>query len=357
MCYTEIVKIRGKKNMKNSRRIFLFFVLIIALLVMTACSTTEPATDAPDEPEEVGTIIFGDAGWDSNRLHNAIAQFILEEGYGYDTDVIPGSSVNLIEGTLKGDVDIQMEMWQDNMPTYKEYRDAGKLIELGTNFDDNAQGIYVPRYIIEGDADRGIEAMAPDLKNIKDLAKYADLFPDPEDPGRALIINGPPSWEVTGIVAAKTAFYGLDELYNVVGSGSSASLAASLSAAYEKGEPWVGYYWEPTWITGKYDLVLLEDEPYDLELWNEESGFACSFKPVDVVIDANIDFVERAPDIAEFLGNYTTSSLLTAQALAYMQDNDAEIEEAAKWFLTENESLWKDWVPEEAYQKVMEALQ
>jgi glycine betaine/proline transport system substrate-binding protein len=335
----------------------LFLILISVMLIVTACGSNvdEPAEEAA--APEIATVIFADAGWDSNRLHNSIAQLVLEEGFGIDTDVMPGSSVNLLEGMMVGDVHVNMEMWQDNIPVYAEYRDEGKLVELGTNFDDNAQGLYVPRYMIEGDAERGIEAMMPDLKSIHDLDQYVELFPDPEDPGRGLIVNGPPSWEVTTIVEKKLEFYGLNEYYNAVGSGSSAALAASLAAAYEKGEPWVGYYWEPTWITGKYDVVLLEDAPFDEALWNEESGYACSFKPVDVVICVTPELMEAYPEAMEFLKNYTTSSNLTAQALAYLQENDAEIDDAAKWFLQENQDLWKEWLPEDKYQKVMDALQ
>ena len=38
-------------------------------------------------------------------------------------------------------------------------------------------------------------------------------------------------------------------------------------SAIERGEPWVGYNWEPTWVMGLYDMTLLEDEPYDEEKW------------------------------------------------------------------------------------------
>jgi glycine betaine/proline transport system substrate-binding protein len=335
----------------------LFLILISVMLVVTACgSTGEQPAEEPSTPE-IPTVVFADAGWDSHRLHNAIAQFVFENGYDIDTDVMPGSSVNLIEGIAAGDVHIKMEMWQDNLPTYRAYREEGKILELATNFDDNKQGIYVPRYMIEGDAERGIEPMTPDLKNLEDLAKYADLFPDLEDPGRSRILNGPPGWEVTGIVEVKFATYGLDEIYNVVGAGSSASLMASAAGAYEKGQPWVGYLWEPTWITGMYDFVLLEEEPFDIDLWNAEGGYACAFKSVDVVVAASPILEEAYPAAVEFLRHYETSSALTSAALSYILDNDASIEEAAEWFLVENEDLWKNWLPEENYQKVMDALQ
>lgn len=331
-------------------------MMAAVLVIMAGCSSngTQPAEEV--EAPTIETVIFADAGWDSKRLHNAVAQFVFENGFGIDTDVIPGSSVNLLEGMLTDDVHVDMEMWQDNIPAYGEYREQGKVLELASNFDDNNQGLYVPRYVVEGDPERGIDPIAPDLKSVADLPKYAELFPDPEDPGRALILNGPPGWEVTQIIEVKVDRLGLGDYYNVVSAGSSASLMADASAAYEKGEPWLGYLWEPTWLSGKYDFMLLEDEPFDEAVWNEEGGYACAFKSVDVVVAVSPTMEQVYPEATAFLRNYETSSALTAAALAYIQENEATIDEAAEWFLIENEELWKNWLPEENYQKVMDAL-
>ena len=90
-----------------------------------------------------------------------------------------------------------------------------------------------------------------------------------------------------------------------------------MAKAYENGEPWVGYYWEPTWVMGLYDMTLLEDEKYNDELW--ENGYRCEFPPVPVTVAVNKDVLNDAPDVVEFLKNYQTSSALTSEALAYMQ--------------------------------------
>ena len=126
-------------------------------------------------------INFADAGWDSNKLHNAIAGTIAEELWDYSWKETPGSTTVLHEGLLKGEVDIHMEVWTDNLATYNDDLEQGKLKELSTNFDDNYQGVYVPRYVIEGDPERDIEASAPDLKNISDLKDYPEVFVDEEN--------------------------------------------------------------------------------------------------------------------------------------------------------------------------------
>ena len=343
------------------RRLLLLMLAAVLTLSLIACgNTTNTPEDgegnAPAKEEAVEKkLVLADASWDSIRVHNAIAKIILEEGYGYEIEVMPGSSANLIAGQVEGDINIFIENWPDNMEAYKIGVEEGKLIEVGLNFDDNAQGFYVPKYVIEGDAERGIEAVAPDLKTVEDLKKYPNLFPDEEDPGMGAVVNAPPAWAVSEIMEKKFELYGLNEMYNLVSSGSDSGLAASLAAAYEKGEPWVGYYWEPTWISGKYDIVLLEEAPFNQEAW--DTDYSCAFKAVECTITMDKASYESHPEVAEFLSKYKTSSALVGEILAYMQNNEAEIEETAEWFLKEKQDVWKSWVSEETFNTVLNSIE
>lgn len=298
-------------------------------------------------------IIFGDAGWDSMKFHNAVAMLIAEEAYGYTTDEISGSTAITYNALKTGDIDVYMETWQDSIAPYKEDVETGRVVELGVNYDDNIQGIYVPRYVIEGDEERGIEPIAPDLKTVEDLKKYSDVFPDLEDPGKGRIYGAISGWQVDGILRNKVAYYGLDEMYNYIDPGSDPALAAAIAGAYEKGEPIVAYYWEPAWITGKYDLVLLEDAPYDPDKYLEGE---CECPSIKLTVCVNPNYYQSHPEYCEFLSRYATSSALTSQALAYMNDHDASYEEAARWFLKEHNDLLSQWLPEEKAEMVRKAL-
>lgn len=316
---------------------------------VTACSSGSNVSDSKD------TLVFADAGWDSIRIHNAIAANIIENGYGYKTDVITGSSPITVKGLMQGDIDLYMEVWTDNVKElYESGIESGDIVELSTNFDDNAQGLYVPTYMIEGDAERGIDAMTPNLRSVKDLPEYWEVFKDPDDSGKGRIYGSPPNWAADEVLRGKFETYGLNEKYNYFNPGSDSALSTSLVSAFKRGEPWVGYSWEPTWIMGLYDMTLLEDEPYDIEKW--ENGYACEFPGVDVTVAVNKDVMETAPEVVEFLKNYETSSDLTNVMLGYMQENNADSEETAKWFLKEYEDLWTQWVPDDIRDKVLEAL-
>ena len=56
--------------------------------------------------------------------------------------------------------------------------------------------------------------------------------------------------------------------------------------------------------------------------------------------------------MVEFLSNYKTSSALTSEALAYMQDTGANYVETARWFLTEHSELLDEWLNEEDAEKM-----
>lgn len=322
---------------------------IIALIAILLAACTE-------DNGELETIVFADAGWDSINVHNYIAQTIIEEGFGYDTDVTKGSTAATIQGLRNGDINVYMEVWTANIQElYDEALDSGDIVEVSINFDDNHQGLYVPTYVIEGDPERGIEPMAPDLRTVEDLKNYPDVFEDPEDPSRGRILNGPTGWEVEGAISMKFETYGLDETMNNFIPGSDAALVADLVRAYEAGEAWVGYYWEPTWVTAKYDLTLLEEPAFDQEIWDETAG--TMFPPNDVAIAVHEDFPDQAEDVYAFLENYETSSALTEDALNYMEETDASVEEAAIWWMKEHEDLWTSWVDEDIAEKVKESIE
>lgn len=298
-------------------------------------------------------IVFADAGWDSIKFHNAVAGLIAESLYGYSWREVPGSTTVLHEGLLMGEIDVHMEVWTANIASYKDDLREGKFKDLGTNFNDNYQGIYVPRYVIEGDPERGIEALTPDLKYIWDLKNYPEIFPDIENPGKGRMYGGIPGWEVDTILHNKYLHYGMDENFIYFRPGSDAALSSAITGAYERGEPIAAYYWEPTWLLGKYDMVLLEDEPYDVATYKEGKT---ALPAVDVTVGVSNSYYQEEPAMVDFLTKYRTSSALTSEALAYMQDTGADYVETAKWFLQENDELIDQWLKPEDAETLRSAL-
>lgn len=317
------------------------FALVFMLAVLVTGFAV--AEGQAEDGAEVQEVVFADASWDSILVHNRIAAFILENGYGgYTADFIPGDTIPLFNGLTSGDIDVMMESWHSNYPeAYEEQMDAGTVVNLGENMPDGPQGWWVPRYMIEGDEERGIEPMTPDLESIEDLPEYADLFPDPENPGKGRILVGPPGWSATEISENLMEEYGLYDHYTAFLPGSGAALAASMKSAYEQGEPWVGYYWEPTAIMYQLDMVRLE---------------GTEFPAADVDVLMNAESHEEMPEVAEFLSNYSTSVEVNNEFLNVLDTEVDDAEEAAIWFLENREDVWTAWVSDEVADNVRAAL-
>jgi len=323
----------------------LLLTAVFCLLTVGGCgSGSSENSNAPV------TIVATDNGWDSQKLHNAIAELIVEHAYeGYEFEVSTASSTMNWQALTAGDIDLDIESWTDNVATYEEDKANGYIIDLGVLVPDSAQGLYVPRYVIEGDGERGIEPMAPDLKTVEDLKKYPHVFPDDEEPDKGRIYGSIPGWMADEILYKKYQYYGLDKYYNYVRLGSEATLFASLESAYNLGEPWVGYCYEPTWITGKLDLVLLEDAPYDPELYLEGK---CSFPAQQLKIVSSSKFPERAPELVDFFKKYRTGSELISKGLAHLIETGASHRETAIWLLKEYDYLLDEWLPVENAEKM-----
>lgn len=336
--------------MKNRWRYIWSFMLLLLIGLGVYSTISDGDSASRNEP-----VTLADAGWDSIQVHNFIAAHIIEHGYDHPVDIISGSSIATFAGLRTGEIDVYMEVWYVNLiEPYTEAIEAGEIVELSTNLVSDDQGFHVPTYVIEGDTEKGIEPMAPDLKTVADLKKYPELFKDPQDPSKGVIIGTQSGSVVHDILEQKVETYGLDDTFNYFTPGSPAALNASLARAYMNNEPWVGYQWSPTWTKAKYDLTLLEEPPYDEEIYNKNYG--TKFPDNPALIAAHAAFAEREPVITEFLSNYQTSTEITGEILLYMEENEATPEEAALWFLRNYEDVWTEWIPEDVAARVLQSL-
>ena len=309
-------------------------------------------------------IVLAGLDWDSNSFHNGVAGFILENGYGCEIDTIPGSTIPLLNGMIRGDIDVTMEVWIPNVRDAWEKAIAdGDVAAVGISYPDAKQAWYVPKYLVEGD-----DAKAPDLKSVEDLPKYASLFEDPEDPEKGRFLNCILGWGCEVMNTKKLIAYGLTDTFNNFRPGTGGAMSAAIESAILRKQPIVFYYWSPTWVMGKIgdDVVELQEPAFDEAAWDALSTMpqedvtsdtkATAWPLTEVSIGVNTEFQKEAPEIVEFLGKYGFVSATVSKALAYMQDNSASAEDAAINWLQNNEDTWSAWVPEDVAERVKKAL-
>ncbi|SDH34155.1 ABC transporter substrate-binding protein [Roseospirillum parvum] len=317
------------------------------------------AIGATPAAAECGRLTIADMNWNSATLMAHVDRFILEHGYGCEAELVPGDTMptgtSMIE---KGEPDLAPEMWTSNFAQAVEKGvEEGRLIVAGNSLSDGGEeGFWVPEYLVEAH---------PEMATIEGIKANAAMFPHPEDPDKNGFMGCPAGW---GCQISSTNLFNAMNLeaagFELVDPGSGASLAGSIAKAYEREEPWVGYYWAPTAVLGKYPMVKVDFGSGT----DPEHYYGCIAKPdcadpkptmyppspVKTLVVA--DLAERAPEVMGYLESRAFTNDEMNGLLAWMEDNQADGEIAAIHFLADRPDLWRAWVPEAVAAKVQAAV-
>ena len=303
---------------------------------------------APEGPKEA--IIFGDLNWSSALLQNRIAQYIVEKGYGYPTEVKFGATLPLFQGLKNGDTHVTMEIWLPNQDeAWNAAREEGAVLSVGQSLGNDWQSAFViPAYLQE---------QYPELDSVDDLTdpEYKNLFKTAETGDKARLVSCIIGWACETVNAAQVDGYGLGDHVHIVNPGDGAALNADLYGAYERKEPWLGYQWGTNDPALKLDLVRLEEPAYSDECWFTTK--ACAYEDATILIAVNPDLPGRAPDVVEMLRHWDFNINIYKAVVRWQGDNpDASVTDTALWWLNNNADTWSGWVTAEASEAIQAAL-
>ena len=316
-------------------------------------------THAADKPQP---IHFGDITWESGSLITEILRTLVEKGYGYTTDTLPGSTVSLEAALAKNDIQVIGEEWAGRSPAWVRAEAEGKVFGLGDTVKGATEGWWVPEFVIKGDPERGLAPLAPELKSVADLPRYAHVFKDPESPDKGRFLNSPTGWTSEIVNSQKLKAYGLTDSYVNFRTGSGAALDAEVGASIRRGKPVLFYYWSPTPLLGRYKLVKLEEPPFDAEAWktlsdtNNPNPRGTRSMPARLVIGVSAPFRTQYPELVAFFEKVDLPIDLLNQTLGQMAEKRLQPKAVAQTFLRDHPDVWSAWLPADVAAKVSGSL-
>lgn len=311
------------------------------VLALGLCASSA-ATYAAGWCESGKPVKFAGLNWESGMLLTDLMQIVLKEGYGCTTDSLPGNSITMESALGSNDIQVFAEEWVGRSEVWNKAAAAGKVVGVGAPIVGATEGWYVPRYVIEGDAARKIEASAPNLKSITDLAQYSAVFRDQEEPDKGRFYNCPAGWTCELENSEMLKKYGLEDKYTNFRPGTGPALDAAVLSSYKRKEPILFYYWSPTPLLGQTDLVKLDEPGVN--------------KDVDIQVGLSKTFHEQAPELVAVLEKVNLPIDLLNQNLARMAQENLSSDKLAKLFLKEHPEVWHTWVSEDAAKKIDAAL-
>ena len=305
-----------------------------------------------------GKITYANMNWASASLMANVDKIILEKGFGCEVELVPGDTMpSFTSMNEQGAPDVAPELWANSVmnPLKKAVSEKRIHIVNKNPISGLGEGWFVNPAVVEKHG----------IKTVQDLLKRPDLFPHPEDKSKGAFVGCPAGW---GCQLINNQLFKAFEMeskgWKLVDPGSAAGLDASMTKANERGENWVGYYWSPTTLIGKYDMRLLDfgvkwggDDNWHNCLVKSEQECATpkksSWVQSEVYSVATDNFKKTAgSDAMKYMKNRIYPGAVMNSMLVYMDANQAEGEDAAMEFMTKHEKIWSKWVSSSVAKKI-----
>lgn len=317
---------------------------------------------APALASDCGSVSIAEMNWASAEMMANVDAIILREGYGCEVELIPGATQTTFASmSEKGQPDVAPELWINAVRTPLDAAKAeGTLVALnGGPITGLGEGWWLPPAFV---------AAHPELDTVEKVLEHPELFPHTEDASKGAFVGCPAGWGCQLVNANLFRAFDMEAKgWVLVDPGSAAGLDGSMAKAVERGEAWFGYYWSPTSMIGKYNMVMV---PFEAEYAGDDNWNNCIALPeqecaapkatswitseVETVVTD--DFIAKAGPAQDYFKARVFPGEVMNAMLVFMSENQANGEDAAFEFLATHPEIWTGWVPAEVAEKVKSAL-
>lgn len=294
-----------------------------------------------------GEITIAEMTWGSAAIAANIDKLILERGFGCKVTLVPGDTVPTFTSMItKAQPDMAPEFWINAVRGPLSKAMAEDQLVLGAEIlqDGAVEGWWVPKFIIDAN---------PEIRSVDDALARPDLFPSPKDAGSGALHSCPEDWSCRATTENLfRAFGAADKNFDLVEPQTAEELDSSIAEAFRTQTGWLGYYWAPTAILGKYPMVKLSfGVTYNKAEWDECTALPdCpspqrnTYPTSQAFTLVTQQFTEKADAAIGYVRTRQWSNAVINSVLAWQLDKKASNGETAEHFLENYEAVWSTWV-------------
>ncbi|MQA97894.1 MAG: glycine/betaine ABC transporter substrate-binding protein [Streptosporangiales bacterium] len=236
------------------------------------------------------------------------------------------------QGFATGEVDAVIENW-GHPDLKKKYIEQQKVaVSAGSTGNKGIIGWYVPPWMAR---------KYPDIRDWKNLNKYASLFETSESDGKGQLLDGDPSFVTNDEALVKN----LKLNYKVVYAGSEAALITEFRKAEKDKTPLIGYFYEPQWFMSEVKLVKVNLPPYKEGCDADPEKVACDYPPYDLDKIVSKRFADSGSPAYTLIKNFKWTNDDQNLVAKYITQDKLKPEEAAAKWIAANEAKVKAWLP------------
>ncbi len=337
------------------KRLLLVLAMFVGLGLLAAACGDDDDTTTTDGVAQGGDDAADDGGggvddskptinlvvnpWSASRLNVEVAKNIIENELGYPVEITEVNENDaMFTGLADGSLDAVLEIWPSGVTDAEQaFFEDGTVEDIGPLGAVGKIGWFVPSYVIEEN---------PELATWEGFMSQeaAELFATAETGDLGRFLGTDPSYSQYD----EQIITNLGLPFQVQFSGSEPATVAELEARVSANEPIVMYWWTPTAAVAKFDLVNVALPAYNDECGASaaagDGGVDCDY-PEDVLFKAaSSQLKEKAPDVYEFLQNFTITTDDQLEMLPPMEiDGEDPAKVAADW-VAAHQDTWQAWL-------------
>lgn len=308
---------------------------------------------------ECGKVTIADMDWDSATFVANVDSFILQHGFGCETELVPSETIVAAKSILlQGKPDIIPEMWRNALKGGLEYGiEQDKIKFVGkVLYEGGLEGFWVPAYMVEKE---------PSLATMAGVKQHSYLFKRPDLGNTQPFFSCAPGWRCQNAVTNLFKALDLKQAgFELTPTDEITGLSGSIAHAYAKKLPWIGYYWSPTAVLGNYKMVRVEfNSDVNREYFQEciekkycKNPRVTMFPPRAVDTIVTLKFSQRAPAAMMYLSARSFSNQDMNNLMAWKVNHNVDGKQTMVEFLTHYESIWTQWVSPPVANKIRSAL-
>jgi glycine betaine/proline transport system substrate-binding protein len=308
---------------------------------------------------QCGAVSIAEMNWSSAAVAAHLDKIVLEEGFGCRVSLVPGETITTFNAmNEKGAPDIAPEFWVNSVRPQLEKAVAEARLTIGAEIleDGAVEGWWIPKFVADAH---------PEIKTVQQALANPKLFPAENNPSMGAVTGCPSGWSCRFSTA--NLFRALDASekgFTLVSPASAEALDQSIAEAFETKTGWLGYYWAPTAILGKYQMVKLSfNVPHDKSDWDActvvpdcPSPKINSYPTSQAFTIVTRQFATKSEAAMDYIKKREWTNLTVNSLLAWQSDNKRTNEETARHFLQTMPEIWTKWVPSDVAERIKASL-
>ncbi|MGW8551356.1 ABC transporter substrate-binding protein [Streptomyces tubercidicus] len=274
--------------------------------------------------------------WVGAQSNVGVAKYLLEHEMGYHVDTVQVDEIPAWDALSQGRVDAILEDWGHPEQEQRYVKDKKTITAGGGNGVTGHIGWFVPKYW----ADKH-----PEVKNWKNLNKFAKQLRTSESGNKGQLMDGSPSYVTNDKALVKNL--GLD--YEVVFAGSEAAQITQIQQFAKQKKPFLTYWYEPQWLFNQVPMVEVKLPKYTDACAEkgakDPKSIDCAYPTTPLQKYFNTEFAKKGGSASAFLKNFKWTKDDQNEVSESIASDGLSADEAAKRWVEKHPEVWKKWLP------------